>query len=278
MNRKTEIGILAVLGVWISAGICLPMINVLKGSFTPEQILFVRGAIPVLIVLFLRDPWELKPDKYTLGIAAVIPFAALGLFKGVREWGANPTLIVVAATPVVNFVITKVRGRKIPANVWIGFMVLLTGVVVALHGNYPLNRGCAWAVFGTICNGLLYELFAFAKSDKWTKCFWASLGILVLGLISSIITSSEFPGATPQILGVLVLVGFTHGFLYWYSNVIMFERLEKDAASVLAQGETPAVIIGAWLLLGERLSVAQWSGVALALFGAYYVGKYLPKI
>ena len=29
--------------------------------------------------------------------------------------------------------------------------------------------------------------------------------------------------------------------------------------------ETPAVIVGAWLMLGETLSVIQWFGVAIAL-------------
>ncbi len=66
-----------------------------------------------------------------------------------------------------------------------------------------------------------------------------------------------------------------HGFLYWVSNLYAFEYLPKDVASVLAQGETPAVIVLATILLGETLTGIQWIGVIVALTGAWYVMHWI---
>jgi len=54
-------------------------------------------------------------------------------------------------------------------------------------------------------------------------------------------------------------------FLYFLSIIFAFDYLETEVASVLAMGETPAVILGAGVLLGEKMSVVQWGGVIIAL-------------
>jgi len=78
---------------------------------------------------------------------------------------------------------------------------------------------------------------------------------------------------------VLSGVGFAFvgGFLYWIANLMAFENLPTTEASVLAQGETPAVILGANFMLGEHLTMLQWVGVAIALYGGWYLSRWLSK-
>ncbi len=58
---------------------------------------------------------------------------------------------------------------------------------------------------------------------------------------------------------------------------MVFENLPTTEASVLAQGETPAVIIGAAILLSEEVGLVQWLGVGIALLGAGYLSYWLSK-
>ncbi|NBS70720.1 hypothetical protein EBT31_17675, partial [bacterium] len=63
----------------------------------------------------------------------------------------------------------------------------------------------------------------------------------------------------------LVGFGITGGFAYYLANIVAFEKLKTEVASTLAMAETPAVIVGAWLMLGETLTFIQWIGVLIAL-------------
>lgn len=136
--------------------------------------------------------------------------------------------------------------------------------------------GFAWSLFGTIMNGVLYEWFSRAKATQLQKCFWGSMGMGTLGLMLSA-NASWASIAEPKLFMLVVGFVFVGGFLYWIVNLLAFENLPTNEASVLAQGETPAVIIGASLLLGERLTPVQWIGVAVALFGAWYLSRWLSS-
>lgn len=276
MQRKTLVGLVAVVGVWLTAGLALPMVNVLK-QFSPEQLLTARGFLTALMAFVLAKGKVTNVDKWTWYIALVIPFASLGLFKGVREWGAAPTIIIVTATPLVNFLLTVLLGKKVSKETILALFLVLGGVIVARWGGGFQALGFAWAVFGTVCNGILYELFARAKSTPFQRCFWACMGIGIVGLVGSYHSNWVHVTQDPLLPVLLVGFAFVGGFLYWLANLYAFENLDKDAASVLAQGETPVVILFAGLMLGEHLTLVQWLGVFIALYGAWYLSRRLAK-
>lgn len=82
------------------------------------------------------------------------------------------------------------------------------------------------------------------------------MGMGLLGLILSTGVSWA-PITEPRLAALVVGFAFVGGFLYWISNLLAFENLPTTEASVLAQGETPAVILGAGFLLGERVTPIQ---------------------
>lgn len=275
MHRKTLLGLLGVLGIWLTAGLALPFVNVLN-MFTPTQLMVFRGFLTAAMALIGLRGVIGRVDKYTYLIALTLPFATLGLFEGIRHWGAGPTIIIITATPLVNLVIGAFLGRRIsPASI-IGLVMVLGGVVMARwNGNFQW-AGFAWSLFGTIMNGILYEFFARAKSNALQKCFYASMGMGTLGLILSAGTSWSAI-AEPKLILFVLGFAFVGGFLYWISNLMAFENLPTTEASVLAQGETPAVIIGASIMLGEHLTFVQWIGVGITLCGAWYLSRWLAK-
>ncbi len=275
MYRRTPLGLFGVLGIWITAGLALPFVNVLN-MFTPAQLMVFRGFLTAAMALIGLRGHIGRVDKYTYLIALTLPFATLGLFEGIRHWGAGPTIIIITATPLVNLVIGTFLGRRIsPASI-VGLVLVLGGVVMARWGGHFQWAGFAWTLFGTIMNAILYEFFARAKATPLQKCFYACMGMGTLGLVLSAGASWS---AIAELKLILFVLGFAFvgGFLYWIANLIAFENLPTTEASVLVQGETPAVIIGASVLLGEHLTLVQWIGVGIALYGAWYLLRWLAK-
>lgn len=266
-------GLFGVLGIWLTAGLALPFVNILS-MFTPPQLMVFRGFLTAAITFtFLRGNIG-RVDKYTYLIALVVPFVTLGLFEGIRYLGAGPTVIIVTATPLVNLAISVFFGRHISYASVTGLILVLGGVILARWGGHFNTSGFAWAVFATIMNGILYELWGKTKSSVLQKTFYSYMGMGTLGfMLSAGLSFAPIfePKITTLVLG-FVLVG---GFLYGIANMIAFENLPTMEASILAQGETVAVILGASLLLGERLAPLSWLGVCVALFGAGYLSRWL---
>lgn len=275
MNRKTLLGLFGVLGIWLTAGLALPFVNVLN-MFTPPQLMVFRGFLTAGMALIGLRGVIGRVDKYTYLIALTLPFATLGLFEGIRHWGAGPTIIVITATPLVNLVIGAFLGRRVSQASIIGLVLVLGGVVIARWGGDFQWAGFAWTMFGTIMNGILYEFFARAKATSLQKCFYACMGMGILGLVLSA-GASWSAIAEPKLILLVLGFAFVGGFLYWIANLMAFENLPTTEASVLAQGETPAVIFGASVLLGEHLTFVQWVGVVIALYGAWYLSRWLSK-
>lgn len=275
MHRRTLLGLFGVLGIWLTAGLALPFVNVLS-MFAPTQLMVFRGFLTAIMALIGLRGIIRRADKYTYLIALTLPFATLGLFQGIRHWGAGPTIIIITATPLVNLVIGVFLGRRVSSASIVGLVLVLGGVVMARWGGHFQWAGFAWTLFGTIMNGILYEFFARARATSLQKCFWACMGMGTLGLALSV-KSSWMPITEPKIALIVVGFAFVGGFLYWLSNLIAFENLPTTEASVLAQGETPAVILGASVLLGERLTFVQWVGVIVALYGAWHLSRWLSR-
>ena len=278
-EKNTTLGLLGVLGIWLTAGSALPFVNVLKEFSTP-QLMVCRGlVIGLMAAIGLRGVIR-RVDKYTFLIALVLPFATLCLFEGIRNWGVGPTIIVIIATPLVNLAIGLFSGRQVSRASIIGLVLMLGGVVLARWGGYFEWPGFLWSLAGTILNGILYELFSRAKASSLEKCFWASVGMMTFGFIFTLILNvgvSWSPIFEPRILALVLGFAFVGGFLYWVTNMLAFENLPTIEVSILAQGETPAVIIGAYFLLGERLTLIQWTGVAISLWGAYFIVRWLSE-
>ncbi len=277
VQTNTTKGLLGILGIWLTAGIALPLINILN-DFSPTQLMTFRGYVTALLALLFMRGVVGKIDLYTKLMMIVLPLATLGLFQGVRYLGAGPTIIIITATPIVNFCIGYFLKRPVRTTSVIALFVLLLGVVIAQWSDELNLRGLAWACFGMVMSGVLYELFARTTSGTFEKCLCTSAGMGTLGLLLSLQTPWPSFTVQPELLLFVVLFAFVGGFLYWIANMWAFDNLPTNEASILAQGETPAVIIGAYFLLGEQLTLFQWFGVGIALCSAYILTRALKNI
>lgn len=268
-SKNRLLGVIAAFGISLTAGLALPMVNVLK-QFSTAELMMIRGGITAFFIALVfrkRITWA---DWRVLTFSVMFAVANLCLYNGIRAWGANPTIVIITLTPIVNFVAKWWRGEKASRTALICLLVIITGVLVALEPwHVPIDAwGAFWSLSGAVLAGLGFEVLAKTKDlDPYARGFWLSIVIGSLGL--AVALTKGFPMMSHEISlnTCLLLTGFglTGGLLYFLANIFAFDYLDTEVASVLAMGETPAVILGAGILLGEKMSIVQWGGVFIAL-------------
>lgn len=269
-TNETAVGVLAALGISVTAAIALPMVNVFK-SMEPSELMVVRGGVTGVLIALVITKHVSVPSKHMIKFSVLFSLATLALYAGIRAWGASPTLVVLTTTPVVNIAAKLTRGQTVDGRVYTCLAGLLLGVMIALNpwqSDFDI-WGLTFSVAATLLAGVGFEVLAGEKGiDPYNKSFWLAVITVVVGLVATLAGGHlPFMHQEWSIPHVFALVGFgvTGGFAYYLANIVAFEKLKTEVASTLAMAETPAVIVGAWLMLGETLTLIQWIGVVIAL-------------
>ena len=278
-EKSVTKGILATVVVWLTAGWSVPLVNEYR-AYSPEMLLIVRGLAVMVSILLVRiihrnawfSDWKAVASGIVFGIASV------AFFRAVSVWGANPTITVLTLTPIVNFVFAVVREKKFPWSAAISLAIIVAGVFLALQPwkNDIHPQGLVWAILAAITSGLGFECWGTTKATKPAKFWWYSVFTIVMSAIMLKIEGGKFI-LVPEnsdwktSLYVFSIIGSFGGIAYFWAATVSLENLPTTHASVLLQGETPAVIIGSAILIGTVLSRIQWVGIGLTLVGICYL-------
>lgn len=172
-TNETTIGVLAALGISLTAAIALPLVNVFK-SMEPSELMVVRGGVTAILIGLVLAKHIGKPSKRIIIFSVLFSLATLALYAGIRAWGASPTLVVLTATPVVNIAAKVMRGQSVNGRVYVCLAWLLLGVVIALNpwqADFDL-WGFFLSVAGLLLAGVGFEVLAGQKGiDLYNKSF-----------------------------------------------------------------------------------------------------------
>ncbi len=258
----------------------MPFVNIFD-EFLPSELMIVRGVVSMLIILPLSFSRITRPESHVLAFALLFSIATIPFFSAMRVWGSGLTLVVLTCTPLVQVTAKLVRGERVPLYTYFCLAVLLSGVAIALDlrsGTFS-TLGLGLSVAATILVGLSFEVLGSQKNiDPYHKTFWLAMMMAIVGAVYTFLTG-HFPLAgvmflSTERMGLFVLmIGMFAGCLYFLANVIAFEHLETETASMLAMAETPMVLVGAYFILGEELNKLQWGGVAVALGATLVYGQ-----
>jgi len=282
-KKRPGLGVLGAVGISLTAGFALPLVKVLEDDFSTGELMIGRGVVAVLAIsIFLRDRIE-WPGWNVIVYSTLFALANLCLYKGVVTWGANPTIVIVTATPLVNFAAKMYRRESVSRAAGLSLFFILAGVIVALEPWQAAmdGWGLLWSVAAMLFAGAGFEIIGMTEDvDSWNKTFWLALIIAVVGSGSVLFEDVPWAGLLSldgRLILILVGFGFLHGFLYLFAIIVTFDHLKTEVASVLAMGETPLVIIVAIVLLGEDMSALQGSGVAIALVATALLGYFKAR-
>jgi len=305
-HRSTFVGIAAALGISLSASVGMPLVGVF-GELLSGELMIVRGAVTIVLVSVIiavrivrtwrqnRNAKEedrlplaplFMPSWWMIGFSVLFSTATVPFYEAIQVWGAGPTVVVLTGTPIVN-ITAKLFWHKqtVASRVFACLGALAFGVAIAENpwAQGFSTKGFLLSVLATILVGIAFEVLSSRKSvDPYCKSLWLGVVTIGIGLVATVWHGSlPFTGEimwTSSRIALLLTFGLTGGFLYYLCNILAFEHLKTEVASMLAMAETPAVLIGAWVINGKELNGMQCLGVTIALTATLAFGRAESKV
>lgn len=273
---NTKIGLLGIVGIWFTMSM-MPIAQLLPLS--AYQLLLLRGAPAALVIggyaAFRKKDGLALPDRHTLIIAMLFVLACVGLFEGIKAWGANLSAVMLDMAVLVNFAFAVHRGERItPANSG-AFLLAIAGSFLAFRGWNIAElsiAGLLWSILSLVANGLFIEYAGKAKQSFFTKIFWLSLALVFVGSSSFL---GDHTALTAGQVTLALIFGVATGLLNFLCAFTAFGNLKPVWTGTLVLGVTPSIVIASWLILDKTLGWDQLAGVALILSAVGYLGYSL---
>jgi drug/metabolite transporter (DMT)-like permease len=280
--RSERLGILAAVVTWLASALSVPLVKVLTG-FSPEQLLTWRSLM-VMIAAYVAARGRIWGfNKHTLIACPVLALSSLSFYHALRIWDFYPVMVVLTVSPLVNVGIAWYEGRRPSKDVIIGLVLVISGIAIGMQfWKQSINvYGLIWALTAAITGGVINDLWHRSGKTATAACnaFWSCGCLFVIAGIMSCYQGAISWGSHGLVVGLMGLVwfGLVGGVCYFGASVHLFKLLPPERSSILAQGVTPAVILGGCLFEGKAISAIQLIGMIMAIIGISVVLVWLAR-
>lgn len=278
--QSRKIGMAAILMVWLTAAINIPLSKDLLAHISTEELLIVRSVACIAVALALTRgrAWKSSPSVVVAGLAVGI--GSITFYRALSLLGVDPVVCLMTFAPVVSLAFVFWEGKRPPFVTVFGILAVIGGTLWALEPwNNKLDPdGIKLAIVCIVTSAAGFELWGRAPDSATVseKSFWLSAWVLILApIIMHFVTLESHPEAyadSTVIKLLLEVVGFVT--VYLFCSIVPYSRVGKMnvvAATALSQAGGPFVIFGAFLILGDRWLLHQCLGAGLAIAGAVFV-------
>ncbi|QYJ77766.1 DMT family transporter [Shewanella acanthi] len=248
-----------------------------------EQITFYRLLLGSLFLMTFmlftgkgREIWH-KPSKRTLINGAMLSGFMAFYIEAIQYTQMANVIMIIYLAPLVSAVFAHfVYGEKLNR-------LNVTGVVIAMIGFVlMLPMTSSQTIYESELRGYFYAMLALftysgfilinrkpsASSPYQSTLVQLSVGALCL--LPLVLQSPSLPSA--EQFGWLLAIGFFPGFLAILFAVKALRQLPSVTYGTLSYIEPVVVVVLAWSLFGEVLSMIQLTGVALIIFAGIAQG------
>ena len=248
-------------------------IRSLIGSAVLAPVVFIirairkkRGTLP--------PPEMRKEENKSLLIGGLCCGVVLAVAANLQQIGLSMNLeagkagFITAMYIVLVPIIGLFLGKKSGVMVWVSVVLGVVGLYfICVKGSFSINTGdiclifCAVAYAGHIT---VVDKFA-VKTDNVAL---SSMQFLVCGGISAIVAlifergTFSMPIVLSHYLAFLYMGICSCGIAYTL-QIVGQKNTNPAAASIIMSFESCFSVLGGFLLLGERLSVREWIGIAV---------------
>ena len=289
MNDKNLKGFFCAYMTAILYGGCTTVASmVMKGSINNVTLLFLRAAICAVVLAVVvfwgkRDnarPWDLYLRSFLLG-ALVYASQSAVYFAAVRNNPASLTTVIYSVYPVfVPFVVGFMNRSRPDLKTMPALGLAIIGLVLLLDVNMENFSvwGTALGILATVGFAVYVVLGSRIRRDgeelgPFEKTMCVMSGSAVSFCIFGILTGGlKLADAVPSLPGVaLIAIVFTLAPMCFFWTAVSLLGPEK--ASIPSIFEPVSGIIMAMILLGERLTVLQFAGIAVIMLGLMFAQK-----
>lgn len=262
-------------------------------SFTPFCLIFFRffAASLFFVVLFWRTgfPTLSKKDLKSLILLAIMQPGFYFTFEtfGLQYTSATKTSLIIATIPVVvlslSALLLKERIRLINL---LGIMLSLVGVALLVFGNGEQDKLGGMLIgdlliFGAVLSASVYMIMTRRLGANIPSRQITGMQIIFGAMIFFPAFLYDLPKFNPQsvtneaLFAVASLTIFaTIGAFLCYNYALT--KIPAAKASVCINAIPLVTAFGAWVLLGESLTITQLSGAGIVIF-AVFLANHSPN-
>ena len=249
---------------------------------TPVSLTIYRFAMSMLlmivIVLILRKSWRIKvPPLVFGGCVFGMVATSIGHLGAVNYIPVSLSAIIFYTFPLQVVAYKRLAQREaIARNELLAFGLAFVGIGVALGPDFHQldPMGLALAVFGAFGSTLFiltYEKFP-ADTDSYVGTLWIMIASVAFSLIALQFGFDLVPPGKPVGWAYLVAIAICSTIAF----VLTLQAITRVGAAIFAlflNFEPVVIMILAWVVIGEELSIQRVTGIALiviALFLSHY--------
>lgn len=285
--RAVHKGRLAALGSAASFGTVAPLAGLAytqgasPGAVVAARLLFGLAAAAVTVAL-LNRPWRLPRSEWrgTLVIAVAWIVVTVAYMASFYYIPVSLAVLIFFTFPVQIALVTPlVHGRRWEAITLTAALMAFIGLALALGPDLGAldPRGCVlalFAAFGAMTTFILsrrmvteQDMFAFSLHLHWICVVAVGLALIATGL----------PAVPTAAVGWLGLAGV--GVFYVSAVLLQFTAIRlagPSRAAIVFNAEPIITMVGAGLLLGERLGPWQLAGATLVILAVLFSTRADP--
>jgi len=207
-------------------------------------------------------------------------FGATWDFKALQLIDASVERVLLFSYPSIVVIIDAVLYRRLPQGSMLGALIITyAGILMVVTGlDLQILRGNL-AGAGLVLACAVTSAIYYVTGDRWTRAIGsAAYTVYALAAATTCLTVDHIlAGRSWHTHWALRDVALFAGLVVFATIVPMLamaegvRRLGAPRASVVSTvGPPTTILLGAWLL-DERLSLAQWIGVALIVVGILFL-------
>jgi DME family drug/metabolite transporter len=212
-----------------------------------------------------------------LGIAV----ADTWYLKALNMMGASRTGIVSSLfSPFVIFLSAVFLGERLVTWQWLGFMLVMSGVLLVTWRSHQsvvdtadVKKGAIYgvgAVFMMAAGVVMVKEILETQPFLWTvelRIAGGICGMLVYMLVSARWRSVKRNFSQPQPWGTVMFASFLGSYFALILWLAGYKLIDASVASVLNETNVAFIVFLAWLMLGEQINRRKLAGLALTVGG-----------
>lgn len=223
----------------------------------------LRIAIAALIIAFIRRPWkrqvprELRPALFIYGIM-------LGLMNLLiyESFSRIPIGIAVAIEALGPLSVALLQSRRVTDLLWLGIAVAGLVFLIPRGSSDHLNwTGVAFAAASGVCWALYIVSGKRVAAEMGGDAAAWGLLIATLGFLPAGIVEAGSSLLTANIVGGMIIVAVLSSALPYSLEIKAMQRLPSGSFALISSAAPPIGALAGYLLLAERLTSMQWSGI-----------------
>lgn len=233
------------------------------------------GGFTLLIVMLLLRKIEFRnwPWKATLSAALAMAIFQYCFFTSIRLTGvAIGTVVAIGSAPMFSGLIEWFIHKRRPTRIWLTATAMAVVGCILLFSN---KEGMAVHPVGvtlSLCAGLLFAFYSLFNKQVMEKVAAIPSVAVIFSASAMMLLPFLFMFETEGLLTVpgistMLYLGIATTTIAYILFSIGLRNIPSSSAVTLSLAEPLTAAILSVVVVGEKLSVVSWSGIALLLGG-----------